>query len=485
MQQLSGIDTFMALGEMPNMPLHIGGLMIYQKPGKKFYEQGRALLLRQITEHIPILQCRLQSLALDVDKPYWVRDENFNIDYHLQRVALPRPANRHELEKLAGHFYATPLNKERPLWEGMFIEGLDHVEGIPKGSVALVLKIHHAVADGKTAMRIFSALHSFSPDADAPLLIDSMQMPRLDFSPPGVLRKYVKAYLQNRTAPQRLSQNISGITARMLASFLPNIRKRVKKFVLREEHQPTGKSHYRLPPRIVFNRKPDADRIIGYMRMSMSELKSLCAECGTTINDIALCVVAGAMREYLQKQNALPEQNLMSGMPISIREKNDNSILGNKVSFGFVSLFTGIEDPRERLQAIHDATHIVKSADPRGRGISFLQILDDLNPGAVVWAGKKVLTGNAVEKVPPILSTVVTNVPGIRKPAFFCGAELLDYVALGLIAPTLTLFHTVSSLHSHVNIGFLTCSGSMPKPDVYREALQNSWQQLRDYGKQK
>lgn len=485
MEQLRGVDTFMALGEIPNMPLHIGGLMIYKNPGKRIYEEGRALLARQIEDHLPMLQCRLETLALDVDKPYWVRDENFNIDYHLQHVALPKPANRDALDKLAARFYATPLNKERALWEGMFIEGLDHVKGVPKGSVALVLKIHHAVADGKTAIRIFSALHSYSPEPGAALLVESMSLPRMDFSAPGLISKYLKAYIQNRTAPQRLTQNISEIGANMLASFAPALKKRAKRLFIREENHVQAKSGYKLPPRIVFNRKPDADRIIGYMSMPIPELKKLGAETGATINDIALCVVAGGLRDYLQQQNDFPEADLFSGMPISIRDKNDNSLLGNKVSFGFISLFTSMEDPRERLQAIHAATHIVKTSDPRGHGISFLQILDDLNPGVVLWAGKKIINSSAMDKMPPILNTVVTNVPGIRKPAFFCGAELIDYVALGLLVPTLTLFHTVSSLHSHVNIGFLSCSGSLTHPEAYKEALEKNWRLLRDDEKNK
>src|SRR5690606_6310185 len=114
----------------------------------------------------------------------------------------------------------------------------------------------------------------------------------------------------------------------------------------------------------------------------------------------------------------------------------------------------------------------------RKQALSLLKLLDALNPGALVWLGKQVIASGLIEKLPPYVNTVVTNVPGTRKPVYFCGAELVDYIGLGGVAPTMTLFHTVSSLQGQVNISFLGCSSSLEKPKQDQGALEQSWQDL-------
>lgn len=474
--QLSGIDSFMALGETPNMPLHIGAIMIYKTRKKHIYEEARALLVQQIEAHLPVLRCRLESLALDIDRPYWVKDEHFTIDYHLQHVALPKPADWNELYALSARFYARPLNKERPLWEALFIEGLDNVEGLPKGSVALVLKIHHAIADGKTAIRLFSTLHSESKASGAALMVDSMNLAPVDFNEPGLIRKYAHAYLHNRYAPQNLAKELSQVFVSLAKNNLPRVAKSVFKKNTSGNH--TRSHRYPSAPRVIFNREPAADRMIGHLRMDMKELKKVSTATGATINDIALCVVGGALRSYLKSHADLPDRDLLTGMPISIRNSKDNAVVGNRVGFSSIALATSIADPLERLQAIQEQTHIAKGSGRRKQAVSLLKLLDALNPGALVWLGKRLIASGLIEKLPPYVNTVVTNVPGTRKPVYFCGAELVDYIGLGVIAPTMTLFHTVSSLEKHVNISFLTCSGSMQKPKQYQHALEQSWQSL-------
>jgi len=477
MQQLRGLDTFMALGETHNMPMHIGALLIYKTRKKHIYDEGRELIEAQINEHLPILKCKLDNLALDIDRPYWVEDKHFNIDYHLQRVALPQPADQQTLFKLTASFYAKPLSKERPLWEAMIIEGLDSVENIPKGSIAIVLKIHHAVADGKTAMRIFSALHSETKAANAPLIVDSLPLPKMDFSAPSLLRKYITAYLHNRYAPQNISQNFVNVT-RMLAVDLG--KDKFKQVFKKADNNSKKKPSRGVTPRTIFNGELGAGRVIGNLHMPIKELKKLEKKTGATINDIALCIVSGALRDYLKKQKALPEKELVSGMPISIRGKKDDTMLGNKVSFSVVNLYSTIADPLVRLQAIHDDTHHAKKNNPKAHGTSYLELMDSFNPGAFAWVIKKIIDAGLLEKLPPFVNTVVSNVPGTDRPVYFCGAELVDCIPLGLITPTMTLFHAVSGTHKHVNISFLGCSSSLPDPEHYQAALEKSWQGLLD-----
>ena len=126
-----------------------------------------------------------------------MEDTQFNLTYHIKRVALPKPNDWQQVYRLFGQFHAQPLDRARPLWEVMVVEGLDDLEGIPPGSTALFVKIHHAVMDGKSALRLITSLHSIDPEANAPTLVESMaeEMPiEEEFGAPSFLSKYGRAW---------------------------------------------------------------------------------------------------------------------------------------------------------------------------------------------------------------------------------------------------------------------------------------------------
>ena len=464
MEQLHGLDSLMVLGELPNVPLHFGALFIYRPAPSLNFDAVKALVAAQIESHLPLLRCRFDALPISIDRPYWSEDPHFSLDAHLQRFALAKPADWAALYKVAGQFHAEPLNRQRPLWQAMYLEGLDHLTGVPKGSVALLLKIHHALVDGKAALQIFSALHSLSPDADAPLMADSQPRVEADFSPPSLWHKYSRAYWHTLAAPYQLGRQLG-------SQFLsPSLWRGL----FGKEDNPTAVR----PVQTVFNRMPDADRVMGHLRLPMCDLRRLEAATGATINDIALCVVSGAMHDYLAQQDDLPAQDLVASMPISIRDSNKDNGFGNRISMANLSLHNHSREPLARLEAIHRATHTTKQKDHHQRGDTLLSLLDNLYPALIVWAGHRLVNSRLLESLTPFNNTVVTNVPGIREPCYLCGAELVDYLGLGLLAPTITLFHVISSVPAHVNITYLSCHASLKDEDAYRQALQHSWQQL-------
>ena len=464
MEQLHGLDSIMVLGEIPNVPLHIGALFIYHSKQDFDFEALNTLLERQIREHLPILQCRLETLPWSVDKPYWVKDPNFCFAAHVQHFALPEPANWDALHQVAERFHAEPLNQQRPLWQALVIEGLDHCEDIPKGSVALIVKIHHALADGKTAMRLFAALHSLLPEPGASLLAENMDWQSPDFSPPGMISKYSRAWWHAVSAPGRVMMDMVQAVPGLLPSG--------------SRSAPGGAGTALAPTR--FNAMPGADRLLGHLRMPMAQLKQLETACNVTINDIALCVVAGGLRIYLDDHGELPDEDLIACMPINTRHENDNSSFGNQVGFANLGLHTDIDDSLARLEAIHQATHQVKNESKRKKSGSLVSLLDHLNPGLLVWAGQKMVDSGMLEKIRPLNNTVVTNVPGLDQTCYLNGARLVDYLGLGLLAPTVSLFHVVSSVETHVNITFISCRSAMDDPQHYVAALQTAWQQLLD-----
>jgi len=465
-QQLGGIDNLMIQGELPNIPLHMSALMIYETGGKR----GAARLYEALLDNFetislrrfPVLRSRLETLPLQVDKSYWVQDPNFRLTYHITRVGLPKGNGWGELYRLFGQFHARPLDQSRPLWEVMFVEGLDQLDGVPRGSSALFLKIHHSVVDGKSALKLISSLHSLSPGPDAPTLADSMPAPDLtekDFQSPSTLEKYGRAWWRSIERPVGLV----GSLVKMLPGMFNGGDKK--------EEQPV--------PQLRFNHPLTADRIIGHVRMEMKQLRKLEKKHHCTVNDIALCVIAGALRDFLIENNELPEEDLRTLMPIDIRRKGEDGSIGNHVTISKISLYTSVQDDLERLRAISSGSSRAKKnrSDKKGAH-DMLRLVDEIPPAMILWLGGWLISSGRIDKLPQTANTVVTNVPGLSSEAYMAGAKLIDYLGFGPLAPNMGLFHTVSSTQDHVNISFLSTEEFLQDGNDYRASLEASWEQI-------
>ncbi len=472
MHQLGALDNLMIGGELPNIPMHMSAVMLYDTGGKrgaaKLFNVLETDFEKIIDQHFPILQCRLDEVALGLDKAYWVEDSHFSMSYHINRVALPKPQNWHEFHRLVGQFHAQPLDRAKPLWQVLLVEGLDGLEGIPRGATAIFFKIHHAVMDGKSALRLASSLHSLSPEPGSPALAESMPIEKpVDkaFRAPSWWMKYGKAWWHSIERPVDL--------AATLLKLLPQI--------LQTDDSKPGVESQAIP-QLRFNHPVAAERVTGHVRISMKQLRKLEKKYQCTINDIALCVIGGALRKYLLDQNELPQENLQTLMPIDIRRKDSDDHAGNQVSVARLCLFTDIEDARERLQAIKTASSRSKKRSKKGNPHALLRLADDIHPAIILWLGQWMISSGRIDKLPPVVNTVVTNVPGMHTDTYLAGAKLIDYLGFGPLAPNMGLFHTVSSLPDHVNISFLSTAEFMGDGAAYRAALMHSYGEIDPKG---
>ena len=464
MHQLGALDNLMIEAEIPNIPLHMSAMMIYETGGKRGATRIMDALGDRfeeiIDQHFPILRCRIEDVALQLDKAYWVEDTEFNRTYHIKQVALPKPSDWQQAYHLLEQFHAQPLDRTRPLWEVLVVEGLDRLEGIPRGSTALFLKIHHAVMDGKSALRLITSLHSLSPDPDAPTLVESMpdEKPVEDeFNSPSLLSKYGRAWWHSIERPVELVATL----IKLLPQLLPD-----------NTTSSVGKKL--TTPVAPFNRPVDADRVIGHVRMDIEKLRPLVKKYRCTINDIALCVVAGALRAHLLEENELPQEDLLALMPVDIRREDKDGNLGNHVTVARVCLYTSISDVTERLLAISADCSQSKSRSKKAGSRALLELVDEIHPAIVLWLGQWLISSGHMDELPQSVNTVVTNVPGLSSDAYLAGAKLVDYLGFGPLAPNMGLFHTVSSTQDHVNITFLSTAVCMGDGSGYRASLETS-----------
>ena len=158
-ERLSSLDASFLYLERPSMHMHVAGIsMLDPRPdGPLSYDDVQRVVEARL--HLaPRLRQRVLRVPGDFARPLWVDDDHFDLDFHLRRSAIPSPGGRFQLERAVGRVLSRPLDPAKPLWELYVFEGLAHQR------TAVLLKMHHALADGISGMLIASALFDLSPD---------------------------------------------------------------------------------------------------------------------------------------------------------------------------------------------------------------------------------------------------------------------------------------------------------------------------------
>jgi WS/DGAT/MGAT family acyltransferase len=463
MRQLSVQDSSFIYQEQPHAPLHGGGLYIYDQstaPGGRVTFTGILANLDRRLHLAPILRQRLVRVPMDLDHPYWINDPEFDLEFHVRHLALPAPGDWRQLCIQLARLHARPLDLDRPAWEMHVIEGLDAVDGVPPGSYAVFLKIHHAAVDGASGMQLITALHDRAPDAVAPV-------PTEPWEPEAVPPPW-----------ELMARAGANSVARMVRMTNP-----ARWF---EPPRPPGTladlapppAPPPVPPRTRFNGTVSAHRVFDAIEVPFDGLRgSRAVVPGATVNDAVLAVVGGALRKYLQEKDELPTDTLVAMIPVSVRAAGDVSP-GNQVAAITTGLGTHIADPLERLGAIRDATSVAKERfDPVGA--RQLVEMAELMPGSMIGQAARLSSQMGLaNQLNPLYNTVVTNVPGPDHVLYSMGARLVTQTGMGMVHDGMGLMHSAQTYVGAMVISFVACREMLPDPALYAECLRSSHDEL-------
>lgn len=468
MQQLSGQDAMFLHAEIDGLPQHIGGVSIYDQStapgGKVRFKQILAMLESRL--HLsPIFRRKLAFVPLGLGRPYWVEDPDFDLEYHVRHIALPKPGDWRQLCILAARIHAVPLRRDKPMWEMYVIEGLNNVEGYPPGCFALLLKVHHCAMDGATGTQFMNIVHDLTPETT-----DPGKAPPWIVERPSTVRMLAQAYLDAWKKP--------GQTLEMLKEAGPAFMRIRKGRQAHKIHSLDEK------PRTRFQGKISRHRVVDARKFDFETVRAIKNSVkGATINDTMLTIVSGAMRKYLQSKGELPENSLVTGCPIDVRSPEEQAAGGNMVGFMTVSLRSDIEDPAERLAAIHEES-LSGKAYAEALGPRFAVDLADVMPGNVLSLAIRTASATGLSEAGVMFNTIVTNVPGAPYQLYLCGAALVDSISLGPLIPNIGLFQVVySSVQNKkgsIILSFTACRDMMPDPAFYAQCLQEAYEELRD-----
>jgi WS/DGAT/MGAT family acyltransferase len=463
MQQLSGQDASFLYFETANAPMHIGSFALYDPStagGPLSYDK----IVHNTAQRLHRARCfrqRVVRVPLDLDHPYWIEDPDFDLEFHVRHIALPKPGDWQQLCTQVARLQARPLDLTRPLWELYVIEGLENIPGLPHGSFALLTKIHHAAIDGVSGAELAAAIHDLAPDSEPPL-------PDAPWAPdelPSARELLLKTLGHRALGPLKLG--------RLLLEAVP-AAVRAREEQRKHPVEPVG------VPRTRFNGPVSPHRSVGGVELDLGLVREIKKSLpGATVNDAILTIVGGALRRYLEAKHELPEHALVAMAPISARAAGEQGAAGNRVSVMTVGLGSDVADPAERLRRVHRKAAGSKAFN-QAVGSRLMTDVQEVIPGSLAGLVARIFTGfGLANRVDPFFNCVVTNVPGPQFPLYSAGARLVANYGLGPIQDGLGLIHPIFSYCGRITVAFTACRAMLPDPRFYEDCLRASFDDLR------
>lgn len=460
---MQGMDAAFVAMEQPIAPVHIGSTSIYDPstaPGGFVRYKDILSFIGDRLHLAETMRQKMVKVPFGIDYPYWVEDINFDLEFHVRHVALPKPGDWRQLCIQAARIFARPLDLTRPPWEITIIEGLDNVEGVPEGSYAMVSKVHHAAIDGASGVDMMKALHTLTASVEPPAERDEWR-PESD---PSQLGMFMRGYMRSLSNPFRQMNALRRSAPGMIKAASRMLKGEIDVKALMAA------------PRTRFNGTVSPHRMFDARLFSMDDVNKIRSLSeGSKLNDVMLSVVGGAMRHYLKSKRELPETTVTAMAPISVRTEGERNTMGNQVAAMFVPLGSHIESAAERMRYVHAETGKAKGLTET-LGARDMSEMAKLSPAPVMNIGAMLYTRlKLADRIKPFINTVVTNVPGPPIPIYSAGAQLVATYGMLCLVDGTRLGHIVQSYMGQITLSFTADRNAVPDPDFYAECIQKSF----------
>ncbi len=476
--QVDSEDANFLFLEKAESPTHISLLYLYDQSSLG----NQPVRFKHIREHIgnrlnaaPVFCQKIRRTPGDIDYPYWIDDERFDLDFHVRHLALPKPGDWRQFCIQVSRLHSRPLDMSRPLWELYVIEGLDKVEGFPPNSFAIYFKVHHCAMDEFTAQELLQSLHSRTPDTRQHETAQQ-HIAHLPATAPPTLQMLLRGLVNNSVRSLRL--------LRQSASNLKTLSKIATRISIRAAHNAVeGESADKIGTR--FNQPLTQARVFEgsfYPRRLFEDYASLVN--GASVTHAILSVCGEAMRLYLERHGELPDDlSLNALLEVNVRNAGAHALVGNRIALNQIALHTSIIYPEGRLQAICVANrelHSIENAELTS--FRLRSLYENLPAPILAWLGRTANSENSINhRVMEEGNLGMAELRGSRDPLYLLGARLRGFTSISPLYSGCGLMFAASTYCDSIGLTFTSDRNMMPDPEVMRECLDQAVERLRDY----
>ncbi|MBP2454931.1 WS/DGAT/MGAT family O-acyltransferase [Mycolicibacterium lutetiense] len=454
MKRLSGWDAFLLYTETPNVHMHtlkIAVIALDDMGDRTFGIDEFREVIRGRLHKLDPFRYQLVDIPFKFHHPMWRENCDVDLEYHVRPWRVRAPGGRRELDEAIGEIGSTPLDRSRPLWEMYFVEGL------ADGRIAVVGKIHHALADGVASANLLARGMDLSdgPDRDdesyvtdpAPTKTELVRSAFADHMRqlgrlPGTMRYTTKGLGRVRRSSRKLSPELT------------------RPFT---------------PPPSFMNHILDEKRLFATATLALAEVKETSKKLGVTINDLVLAMSSGALRTLSLKYDGKADHPLLASVPMSFDFSPDR-ISGNRFSGVLVALPVDVADTAERVQRAHDAASLAKESHQL-IGPELIARWAAYMPPAPVEAAFKWLSNQDGQN--KVLNLNISNVPGPRDRAKVGGATVTEIYSVGPITTGSGLNITVWSYVDQLNISVLSDDATVDDPHEVTDGMLAEFREIR------
>ncbi|MDG4669421.1 wax ester/triacylglycerol synthase family O-acyltransferase [Mycobacterium sp. 236(2023)] len=453
MIRLSGWDASMLYSETPTVHMHTLKVAIIDMEGiGQHYgiEEFRQVVAGRLYKLDPF-RFQLIDIPLRFHHPMWRENAQIDLEYHVRSVQVAAPGGRRQVDEAVGEIAGTPLDRTRPLWE------LHLLEGLAGNRVAVVGKVHHALADGVAAANLLAKGMDLSlGDDDDPDLYRDEPVPPPTALVASALRDHLRQIARIPSAVRYTADGIRRVRASSRAL------------------SPELAWPFTPPPSFI-NHKLDARRRFATATLSLSDVKHTASTLGVKVNDLVLGLAAGGLRALRLRYDDDAEHPLLASVPVSF-DMSPDRLYGNRFSGMLVPLPSHIADPIERLKAARAAARTAKE-NHRLLGPELICRWSEYLPPAPAEALFRYL-GNRDSRN-KIFTLPISNVIGPRKRGRVNGRVVSELYSVGPLTVGSGLNITVWSYVDQISISVLADGLTVGDPHDLTEAMVEDFIAIR------
>lgn len=461
MEKLTATDASFLYSETPRCSSNVASVQLMQLPKGVSSNAFITSLKEYMSERLHLLDYLTRKPVFvpgNLDHPVWTRDDSFSIDNHIIPVPVPAPGNWAQAEDLIGEIHNIKMPMDRPLWALYVLTGLED------GKVAYYQQVHHSTIDGASGNAAYQVLMDETPDHPA-IAQPDVEVAAEKITSLGLLEDAFHNFMRFQLGSASRLMGTTDSTRRLMQRALDP----------EKDFGALGKT----VPETPFNTQVSEKRIWKTSQIPLAEVKRMGKTLEGTVNDIVMAICAGGLRRYLERHDQLPEESLIAGCPVSLRQPGDTKA-GTQVTMMNVELGTHIADPIERIAVIRASAKTAKEVTDEMSGAFEA---DTSIPGLPSMMSSGI---NAVESFGlaqffrgPI-NVVISNVPGPRNTLYSNGARMLTHYPVSIVAQGLALNITVQSYLDQIYLGITACAQAVPDADVLRDDMMATYAELKN-----